>query len=996
MFLKPLLLLSVSCLSLFVSLGLSSPINHLSICKELVFTAAVEPLDSPPSPSLLYVAWRGYSKEKESKIEPDSPQLRALPCNLRLSYNTSGQMMALTRNEPKDEEMRRSYPAYLLHNETLLFLLVADPPTAYQVIQSLQTGNVLTYYCGHNNLETSCYQLKVKGKTLSRKRSLEDSGIGPESHAHAQSKTWALPVFGLMVGVVLLTVSVFMCVKSSSQNEQLLQPNSTGTLRILSGPPPEYFGPPPVPVTSRPHSTTLSNPDSLSRGGGGGKPTSPSALSNGDKDRSFSLPSSPGHQSPRRKLATPLPDVPKQEVKPQEGLEQKPVEKEPERKEEEEEEEQEEDPYDYAKFDESVNREGIDPPSSAKPPPPPGGYAVVTRHSEALANGGTTNYTEVRQVGGASRTRSSTDPPPPSSSSHGPVTRTYTEGGAHPPLPLPPRNFQTTDDDKDGMYDSIENLKKTYDSLDNEDDNEMYESVPEDIKEEILSSSVPTRGPRYLDNAPSPSSPSPTKVPRIIATGPPDSPKGKGKKGRQRPESTSEEGEKGGHNKLSFFNRMRSSSTSAAVGGAGKKETKRHDGTHSDHAHLPALPLPPEPHQLDDEDDDDTYDSVKPSLVGNNKSATLPVKSVGLFSSRVNEPLPEVPEDSGSGSASIVVQRDRVLDKSDPNYDTVRKEEREEEEEGEEPDYDTVNRGGGSHNYAKVTSHGEGGAQPVGHDAEGYARVDPQIIERKRTNSQTKRKEEREEEEVEEEEEEDPYDRVKDLGIDDPGYSSVRELKEELANSDMPSQSEAPPTSLEAPPTQSVDEDSPVHDPELAYAIIDPSVVQRKRVASMGAKDNGSVSISNVPRADSTSPAPPLPPVGDLGIDLSEFEPPPIPDQSLNDEDLLSPPPEDEEDPYSKVGGATINDMPLDNETLGDKETVTMEIRDSVLSLGSSEGGVPVYDSLEPQAPLYDSLDPLQQQQPSPSLPPPPLSLSSPPSNEQQPTYDCLSPKEDT
>ena len=765
-------------------------------------------------------------------------------------------------------------------------------------------------------------------------------------------------------------------------------------MRILSGPPPEYFGPPPVPVTSRPHSSTLSNPDSLSRGGGG-KPTSPSALSNGDKDRSFSLPSSPGHQSPRRKLATPLPEVPKQEV-----LEQKPAEKEPERKEEEEEEdEQEEDPYDYAKFDESVNRERIDSPSSSAnspppPPPPPGGYAVVTRHSESLANGGATNYTEVRQVGGASRSRSSTDPvavPPPPPSSHGTVTRTYTEGGAHPPLPLPPRNFPTTDDDKDGMYDSIENLKKTYDSLDNEDDNEMYESVPEDFKEEILSSSVPTHGPRYHDNAPAPSSPSPTKVPRIIATGPPDSPRGKGKKGRQRPESTSEDAEKGGHNRLSFFNRIRSSSTSAAVGGAGKKETKKHD---SDHTHHQALPLPPQPDQMDEEDDDDTYDSVKPSLVGNSKSATLPVKSVGLFSSRVNEPLPEVPEDSGSGSASIVVQRDRVLDKSDPNYDTVRKEEREEEEEeeGQEPDYDTVKRGDGSHNYAKVTSHGEGGGQSIGHDAEGYARVDPQIIERKRTNSEIKRKEKREEEE--EEEEEDPYDRVKDLGTDDPGYSSVRELKEELANSDTPTQSETPPTSVEVPPTQSPDEESPVHDPELAYAIIDPSVVQRKRVASMGSKDKGSVLISSVPRPDSTSPAPPLPPVGDLGIDLSEFEPPPIPDQSLNDEDLVSPPPEEEEDPYSKVGGATINDTPLDKETK-EEETVTMEIRDSVLSLGSSEGGVPVYDSLERQTPLYDSLDPSQQQLSSPSLPPPPLSLSSP-SNEQQPTYDCLSPKEDT
>ena len=778
-------------------------------------------------------------------------------------------------------------------------------------------------------------------------------------------------------------------------------------MRILSGPPPEYFGPPPVPVTSRPHSSTLSNPDSLSRAGGGSnKPTSPSALSNGDKDRSFSLPSSPGHQSPRRKLATPLPEVPNQEPNSKQVPEQKPAEKEPKRKEEEEEEdEQEEDPYDYAKFDESVQREGIDSPSSAKsPPPPPGGYAVVTRHSEAQANRATANYSEVRQVGGASRSRSSTDPvapPPPPPVSHSAVSRTYTEGGAHPPLPLPPRNFSTTHDEKDGMYDSIENLKKNkeiYDSLDNEDDNEMYESVPEDIKEEILSSSVPTRGPRYLENTPSPSSPSPTKVPRIVTTGTPDSPKGKGRKGRLRPESTSEEGDKGAHNRLSFLNRLRSSSTSAAVGG-GKKDARKHDGMHSDHTHLPALPLPPEPNQLDNEDDDDdTYDSVKPSLAAG-KSTTLPVKSVGVFSSRVNEPLPEVPEDSGSGSASIVVQRDRVLDKSDPNYDTVRKEE--EVEEGEEPDYDTVNRGG-SHNYAKVTSHGEGVAPPIGHDSEGYARVDPQIIERKRTDSQSKRNEE-------EEEEEDPYDRVKDLDLGSidpghsPGYSSVKELKEEIA-SDTPTQSEAPPTSLEAPPTSEAPPTqsetannprrySPTEDPELAYAIIDPSVVQRKRVASMGSKDKGNVSLSNVPRPDSTSPAPPLPPVGDLGMDLSEFEPPPIPDQSLNDDDLLSPPPEEEEeeDPYSKVGEPMINDTPTSNETMeGKGETVTMEIRDSVLSSESSEG-VPVYDSLQQQTPLYDSLDPTHQ----PSLPPPPLSLSSP-SNEQQPTYDCLSPKEDT
>ena len=703
-----------------------------------------------------------------------------------------------------------------------------------------------------------------------------------------------------------------------------------------------------------------------------------------------------------------------------------------EKEEEKVEDEEEEDPYDYAKFDDSINRDVVDSPPSSKSPPP-GGYAVVTRHSDNSPARGTTNYSEVRQVGGASRGRSSTDPvelPPPPPPLHSGISRTYTEGGAQPPLPLPPRNFNVKhggndDEDKDGMYDSIENLKKPqklYDSLDKEDDNEMYESVPEDIKEEILSSSAPSRNPRYHDNAPSPSSPSPTKVPRIVAVGTPDSPKSKSRKGRQRPESTSDEAEKGGHNRLSFFNRIRSSSTSATVGGGGggggggKREVRKgpgEGGSHLDLPHPPSLPpLPPQPNQLDDEDDeDDTYDSVRPTLTSP-KSATLPAtKSTSIFSSRVKEPLPEVPEDSGSGSAAIVVERERIRDKGDPDYDTVRKEEEEEGEKGE-PDYDTVKRSG-THNYAKVTSHGDGGG-PVSHDSEGYARVDPQIVERKRAFSQSKMKEEEGEEEGEEEEE-DPYDRVKDL---EPGYTSVKELLSNEATSDTPTQSEPPPTQSES---STVGADSavadsevasPTHsltDPEMAYAIIDPKIVERKRAESMGSKNSnaaGSKNSNTLPvdtRSESTSPVPPIPPVGDLG-DISEFDPPPIPEQSLDGDDLLSPSQSDTEDPYSKVGAATKTDTPnaagdsaggdakekvgvSKKEEMG-AETSTLVIRDSVLSSESSEGGVPVYDSLEPQTPLYDSLDPTQ-----PSLPPSQPSLSPPSSsNQQQPTYDSLLP----
>ena len=139
MFLKPLLLLSVSCLSLFVPLGLSSPLNHHSICKELVFTAALHPLDSPSSPSLLYVAWRGYSKEKGNRIEPDSPQLTSLPCSL--SYKTSDQLVPVTRHEPKEKEARRSYPAYLLPNG------VSNHTFTYKYILSIYTGSRQVHAC---------------------------------------------------------------------------------------------------------------------------------------------------------------------------------------------------------------------------------------------------------------------------------------------------------------------------------------------------------------------------------------------------------------------------------------------------------------------------------------------------------------------------------------------------------------------------------------------------------------------------------------------------------------------------------------------------------------------------------------------------------------------------------------------------------------------------------------------------------------------------------
>lgn len=456
---------------------------------------------------------------------------------------------------------------------------------------------------------------------------------------------------------------------------------------------------------------------------------------------------------------------------------------------------EEENPYDVADSDKggSDNIDGIalDPP----PPPLPGGsYAKVSRVPDHL-NGGasdtTGSYAEISQVkhSHVGRLRSSTEPVEPlpplpplitkprtfsgNDSSHLPTPPTGVE---HLPPPLGTRTPEVLP--MGGFVDD----EKVYDSLD--DDNEMYESVPEDLKEELTSlthstAAIPVpvpRSPKGTTTVESFSgSPSPTKHP-FTAMPTPDSPTakkaGKKEKGNKKRNSHIED-DPHTQKKTKIFNRFRSNSAAIntnATKGNNKKEKKGESSMASpDHSHL-SQPIPPVPmanmYEGEDEDDDNgMYDSVDRDTILQDvklRASTLPVNMSGIrtsvhFSPRVAEPLPEVPEDSGSGSkdGAGLVQRKREQENDDPNYDVVtramgRGESLDEcDEEMDEDNYDTVRPRGDQqltpsknspsvgHSYAKVGVHGVK-QESVSHDDRGYALVDPSVLERKRTASLTK------------------------------------------------------------------------------------------------------------------------------------------------------------------------------------------------------------------------------------------------------------------
>ena len=620
-------------------------------------------------------------------------------------------------------------------------------------------------------------------------------------------------------------------------------------------------------------------------------------------------------------------------------------------------------------------------------------YGKVIRHSnsksgspEAEPEGD--NYTEVREFTRHSpaiskgRQRSRTEPVEPPDVLVNREQRAFTQSAAHLPLPSIPGVGAS-----DQMYDIIpdtaarvisvksrpsprrnprERLYESVDDMEDPEPEDMYESVPDEIRhlEPSLSPNTPPPIPFpspgvqssaqvvILQPPPPPASPIPQKDPKERE----DSFKKK-----KLAKTTSEGDSRKRAFSKSLFGRKKAQSVSAVKA---KKEKDQHEPlpgipiplatTHTSPTHIsppthfsppthlspPSIP-PPLPPQDEDDDEDSTYDrpqldfprtasesdgspgkriSIENSKI---KSQSLPMsmRSAGhtVFHPRVRLPLPDLPEDSGSGAvAAGVVQRAKQVDPQDPEYDTVVRDEGGEEEvpyetvnreevfaalgeqgiaeppydsvkkktstEEDEPAYDSVKgKEGAVQNagYGRVTKSvtpDQEGEDPE-HDELGYAVIPAEAIKRKHAARGIT-----------------PEDL--DADEDEMGHDAAREPDPESTSDDTALQSKDPgyesvkKSEAEAEQTKGATAAS-VEEPYAVVDMIAKRLSQRRRKEKQRADQNPSETGID---ADVQSP-PAVPPAQDLGVDLSEFEEPPIPAQSENMHIMV----EKGDPPYSRV-----------------------------------------------------------------------------------------------
>lgn len=673
---------------------------------------------------------------------------------------------------------------------------------------------------------------------------------------------------------------------------------------------------------------------------------------------------------PKPRKDQPLPDIPKQvahpEPSPPPAIDQN------DRPDNDDDDEQDENPYDYAvvRGEGEAGAAGIDgqpevPPDSKRP----GSYAKVTRHSDP-PNGATdpnNPYAKVRDFG--NRNRSATDPVNPSTNMPPPLPRTMTVASSNLPLPLPPRDKDQ--EEEDDTYDSIDKINKKPEAYEDEG-NGMYESVPEDLKESLVNTSsspipIPPRSPRppNLDNTPSP-----TK--RVAAeTAPSGSPTTKKatkrdkKKGNRSDSASSPVNDDNQKKHFQLFGRKRSSSSTNVLPTPGKGKGKKQQNSPE---HVFRILTGPPPGMDGSSGDQEPVAGSRESpdrfAEAKKKAASLPreahVNRTSLYNPHVNEPLPEVPEDSGSGSAAPVT-RERVLEPADPSYDTVvtKLSSRHDEDEDEQEDnYDTVASLKQSRpalvrqSLLPPSLPNDRVSDPLRipvpptptdepePDAE-YAVVDPSVIQRKRAASMNSKQTK---------ESDPPYDRVK---------------KVEMVTS------------------KSLDVPEPNDENEAGYEHVDPKVGQS---ASTEDGQEGQYAQINMvqkridrinKRLSSTdvepSSPPAVPPIGYLD-DRPDSETPPLPERTV--------PLVDDEPPYSKI---KKQDDDTEDETQREYEDIDDLLpsrrsqppslpaprHPSVTQAENTSSGPassraadtnpqqPVYDSLEEQQPVYDTLDPV-------------------------------------
>ena len=393
-------------------------------------------------------------------------------------------------------------------------------------------------------------------------------------------------------------------------------------------------------------------------------------------------------------------------------------------------------------------------------------YGKVTRHMVPVSK--RSGYSEVLtsspmlHVG---RPRAVTEPIDPAHADDGPKQqgqllgrglrdeRAFTESAAHLPLPQIP-NFEVSEDTYDSIPDelrasagassasasgagakptsagaaakpkSVPLRESLYESVEVDEveqvegDEDMYESVPEDMKPSL--GSPDTLSP-ISPFPPPPISPSitrtKTEVPGISKT-PPASPtvkerdeeevkkrgkdhgtgKGELKKHKVLSKAKSDTvTEARGRSLSSLFGRKKTggpnSNTPPSPKPKNKKEKIQHEplpkvptvGSVPSPTHLPPspppMPAPPPPDEDEEEDDpsDSAYDMIEvinpqaAALLRNStakaKSASLPasMRSSGAIALYGHGPLPDLPEESAGG----LVSRERVPEDMDPEYDTV-------------------------------------------------------------------------------------------------------------------------------------------------------------------------------------------------------------------------------------------------------------------------------------------------------------------------------------
>ena len=612
-----------------------------------------------------------------------------------------------------------------------------------------------------------------------------------------------------------------------------------------------------------------------------------------------------------------------------------------------------EDPYSYArvpKADEVPQSDSSDedgpesPANQTSPSKLVAPYGKVTSDKGKRGSLDDGEYAEV--IGEGNRSRSATAPVDPSEVGLFRDTRAFTESAAHLPLPAIPKERPPTEEENE-MYDSIPDTmsgkqakparrrkERLYESVDEmaDDTEDMYESVPEELKPDspvvlspvALSPNSPDRPPLIPDIPPRPpDSPIPAHHPPG-AESKPEEPHSKGKKNNRKAlEKTLSAVDPLEKQKRTFslFGRGKTKSVSAGVGKPRKKGEKEKE-TQPSKPHqgepLPDIPLLTSPSQHPSspviafprtvgDEDEDMYD--KPQLpqdprqriASDSDASTLTTEDAkaraktlpaGLRSPgikfRQDIPLPEVPEDSGQGMVLVTHQRhlEPGSEKTKP-YDIVHiSTPPPESADQDEPNYDTVRPEVFMNPSLEVRADPDPGYDRVGIKLDNGSE-NPLSDEDKSPEDGASPGEE---EEVKVTALQDTASIDDSLATpvpehDEIGYARVPEmyLMRKRAMSASQGARQKAQTS-ESQKTSADDSDvNRVTSPDEMYAIIDKTA--KKKARQKKVEDHET--LSSTEREGGASPIPPpLPPVGDLG-DLSEFNEPPLPERSEDADRLM-------------------------------------------------------------------------------------------------------------